>query len=134
MILRHHKAVVHTRERPRVTIVLVVVAIDVCVCVCLSAWLQAKLEARLAKRRAAMEKKMSELASFTQLLETGLEREGISASNAATVCLGFVSSDFVVKVYSVDRTSKLGLPRQAEDSTVGESGRAIFGTGRWRRG
>ena len=95
MILRHHKAVVHTRERPRVTIVLVVVAIDVCVCVCLSAWLQAKLEARLAKRRAAMEKKMSELASFTQLLETGLEREGISTSNAATVCLGFVSSDFL---------------------------------------
>ena len=70
------------------TIIVVVVAIDICVCVCLSACVQAKLEARLAKRRAAMEKKMSELASFTQLLETGLEREGISASNAATVCLG----------------------------------------------
>jgi hypothetical protein len=71
-------------------------------CVCLSAWLQAKLEARLAKRRAAMEKKMSELASFTQLLETGLEREGISASNAATVCLGLFPRIFFVKVDSVD--------------------------------
>ena len=46
---------------------------------------KAKLEARLAKRRAAMESKMTQL---VVALEGGLEKEGISAKDAVTVAGG----------------------------------------------
>ena len=49
---------------------------------------KAKLEARLAKRRAAMERKISELAALTQRLESSLEREGMSSQTATTVAAG----------------------------------------------
>jgi hypothetical protein len=49
---------------------------------------KAKLEARLAKRRAAMERKMSKIAALTHQLESRLEGEGMSAQSATTVAAG----------------------------------------------
>lgn len=49
---------------------------------------KARLEARLAKRKLMMERKLSELAVLTHRLESRLEREGMSAQSAVTVAAG----------------------------------------------